>query len=28
VIGTHFPTEPAGRIVPHGDVWRFTPLDG
>jgi glyoxylase-like metal-dependent hydrolase (beta-lactamase superfamily II) len=28
VIGTHFPTETAGRIVPHGDVWRFTPLDG
>lgn len=23
VIGTHFPTQPAGRIVPHGDTWRF-----
>ena len=26
VIGTHFPTEPAGRIVPHGRVWRFARL--
>lgn len=27
VIGTHFPTVTAGRIVQHGDVWRFTPID-
>jgi len=25
VIGTHFPTLPAGRIVAHGHVWRFDP---
>jgi glyoxylase-like metal-dependent hydrolase (beta-lactamase superfamily II) len=23
VIGTHFPTEPAGRIVTDGNAWRF-----
>lgn len=26
VIGTHFPGRPAGRVVPHGDAWRFTPV--
>lgn len=25
VIGTHFPTRPAGRVVAHGDAWRFVP---
>ena len=24
-IGTHFPTRPAGRVVPEGDAWRFVP---
>jgi glyoxylase-like metal-dependent hydrolase (beta-lactamase superfamily II) len=30
VIGTHFPTEPAGRIVDDGAAWRFVtdPLHG
>ncbi len=28
VIGTHFPTEPAGRIVAHGNTWRFVAADG
>ncbi|MFN8023710.1 MAG: MBL fold metallo-hydrolase [Acidimicrobiales bacterium] len=25
VIGTHFPTAPAGRVVADGEVWRFEP---
>jgi len=25
VIGTHFPTRPAGRVVADGDAWRFVP---
>lgn len=25
-IGTHFPRRPAGRVVTHGDHWRFLPL--
>ena len=24
-LGTHFPTRPAGRVVPDGAVWRFVP---
>ncbi len=24
-VGTHFPTRPAGRVVAHGDAWRFVP---
>ena len=24
-IGTHFPTKPAGRVVPDGGAWRFVP---
>ncbi len=27
VIGTHFPTVTAGRVVAHGDVWRFVGVD-
>jgi len=26
VVGTHFTTNPAGRIVTSGDVWRFEPV--
>jgi len=26
VVGTHFTTRPAGRIVTSGDVWRFEPV--
>ena len=26
VIGTHFPTLPAGRIVASEDAWRFEPI--
>lgn len=26
VLGTHFPTNPGGRVVPDGDVWRFDPV--
>lgn len=26
VLGTHFPTQPAGRVVAHGDTWRFQPV--
>jgi glyoxylase-like metal-dependent hydrolase (beta-lactamase superfamily II) len=26
VLGTHFASRPAGRIVPAGDAWRFVPL--
>ncbi len=25
VLGTHFSGRPAGRVVAHGDVWRFVP---
>jgi glyoxylase-like metal-dependent hydrolase (beta-lactamase superfamily II) len=25
VLGTHFASRPAGRVVPDGDVWRFVP---
>ena len=25
VLGTHFPTRPAGRVVVDGDAWRFVP---
>ena len=25
VLGTHFPSRPAGRVVVDGDVWRFVP---
>lgn len=28
VIGTHFPNLPVGRVVPHGEVWRFEPVVG
>lgn len=27
IIGTHFPTRPAGRAVPDGAAWRFEPAD-
>jgi glyoxylase-like metal-dependent hydrolase (beta-lactamase superfamily II) len=27
VIGTHFPTRPAGRVVADGPAWRFVPVD-
>jgi glyoxylase-like metal-dependent hydrolase (beta-lactamase superfamily II) len=27
-IGTHVPNQPAGRLVAHGDAWRFTPEAG
>lgn len=27
IIGTHFPTRPAGHAVPDGDTWRFVPAD-
>jgi glyoxylase-like metal-dependent hydrolase (beta-lactamase superfamily II) len=27
MIGTHFPSRPAGRVVTHGDAWRFVPED-
>ncbi len=27
IIGTHFPSRPAGRAVPDGDAWRFVPTD-
>jgi hypothetical protein len=23
VLGTHFPSRPAGRVEADGDVWRF-----
>lgn len=26
IFGTHFPTRPAGHVVPAGDVWRFEPV--
>ncbi len=26
VVGTHFPTRPAGRVVAHGAAWRFVPV--
>ncbi len=26
VIGTHFPTRPAGRVVADGSAWRFEPV--
>jgi len=26
VLGTHFPTRPAGRIVVEGEAWRFVPV--
>jgi glyoxylase-like metal-dependent hydrolase (beta-lactamase superfamily II) len=26
VVGTHFPTRSAGRVVTDGDAWRFEPL--
>jgi glyoxylase-like metal-dependent hydrolase (beta-lactamase superfamily II) len=25
VLGTHFPTRPAGRVIVAGDAWRFVP---
>ena len=25
VLGTHFPSRPAGRVTVDGDVWRFVP---
>jgi glyoxylase-like metal-dependent hydrolase (beta-lactamase superfamily II) len=28
VFGTHFPSQPAGRVVVDGDVWRFVPTSG
>ncbi len=28
VLGTHFPTSPAGRLSTDGDAWRFDPVDG
>ena len=28
VIGTHFPTRPAGRVLADGDRWRFVPEPG
>jgi glyoxylase-like metal-dependent hydrolase (beta-lactamase superfamily II) len=28
VLGTHFPTRPAGKIVTDGDAWRFVPEPG
>jgi glyoxylase-like metal-dependent hydrolase (beta-lactamase superfamily II) len=28
MLGTHFPTLPAGRVVVDGDVWRFVPEPG
>jgi glyoxylase-like metal-dependent hydrolase (beta-lactamase superfamily II) len=28
VLGTHFPSRPAGRIVAERDAWRFVPVDG
>ena len=28
VLGTHFPTLPAGRVAADGDVWRFVPDAG
>ena len=28
VLGSHFPTCPAGQIRPSGDVWRFAPVPG
>lgn len=27
IIGTHFPTRPAGHAVPEGEAWRFVPAD-
>jgi glyoxylase-like metal-dependent hydrolase (beta-lactamase superfamily II) len=27
MIGTHFPSRPAGRLVAHADAWRFVPED-
>lgn len=26
MFGTHFPTNPAGRVVPYEDTWRFAPV--
>ena len=26
VLGTHFPTRPAGRVLSNGDGWRFDPV--
>lgn len=26
VVGTHFPTRPAGHVVTDGDAWRFEPI--
>jgi glyoxylase-like metal-dependent hydrolase (beta-lactamase superfamily II) len=26
MFGTHFPTQPAGSVVPHEDTWRFVPV--
>jgi glyoxylase-like metal-dependent hydrolase (beta-lactamase superfamily II) len=26
MFGTHFPTNPAGRVVPYEDMWRFAPV--
>jgi glyoxylase-like metal-dependent hydrolase (beta-lactamase superfamily II) len=28
VIGTHFPSRPAGRVVANGDAFRFVPEGG
>jgi hypothetical protein len=28
VLGTHFPTHPAGTLVSDGDAWRFIPRPG
>ena len=28
VFGAHFPSEPAGRLTPVGDAWRFVPRSG
>ncbi|QXC62354.1 MBL fold metallo-hydrolase [Aquihabitans sp. G128] len=28
VLGTHFPTEPVGRLAPDGEVWRFEAAPG
>ena len=28
VVGTHFPTRPAGRLVPDGEAWRFEAVAG
>lgn len=26
VFGTHFPSSPAGHVVPYEDAWRFAPV--